>query len=120
MIEKQSTESITPILSLENRVKEANAEVSFKNLSFRDIDVSSEELAKFMALERPNIFYHLAQIPSAPYSMANVNGAVHTLVNNEVGNTRLAWAVRKYCPECHIIKLGSFFANIPVQKIVAY
>ena len=108
LIEKQSTESITPILSLENRVKEANAEVSFKNLSFRDIDVSSEELAKFMALERPNIFYHLAQIPSAPYSMANVNGAVHTLVNNEVGNTRLAWAVRKYCPECHIIKLGSF------------
>ena len=42
LIEKQSTESITPILSLENRVKEANAEVSFKNLSFRDIDVSSE------------------------------------------------------------------------------
>ena len=108
LIKNQGTESVVPIISLKDRVFEANKEDSFKNLSFRTIDVTTSELAKFMANERPNIFYHLAQIPSAPYSMANVDGAVHTLINNEVGNTRLVWAVRKYCPECQIIKLGSF------------
>ncbi len=108
LIKEQGTESVTPILPLKNRVEEANKEKIFQKLSFKDFDVSSDELAKFMAKERPNIFYHLAQIPSAPYSMANVDGAVNTIVNNEIGNTRLAWAVRKYCPECHIIKLGSF------------
>ena len=108
LIKNQGTRSVIPILSLEDRVIEANKEESFKNLSYKSIDVTTPELANFMAHARPDIYYHLAQIPSAPYSMLNVDGSVHTLINNEVGNTRLVWAVRKYCPECHIIKLGSF------------
>ena len=64
-------------------------------------------IENFIAKEKPDIFYHLGQIPSAPYSMKDVDQAVHTISNNEIGNTRVVFALRKYSPDCHLI-IGSF------------
>ena len=47
LIKNQGTESVVPIFSLKDRVFEANKEDSFKNLSFRTIDVTILNLAKF-------------------------------------------------------------------------
>ena len=58
--------------------------------------------------EKPEVVYHLAQQPSSHYSMRGMDEAMYTVRNNEEGNLRLLWLIRKYAPETHLIKLGSF------------
>lgn len=56
---------------------------------------------------RPDAVYHLAEIPSLPYSMLNPQTAKRTLENNLCGTLTLAWTVKDACPDCHIIKIGT-------------
>lgn len=100
--------SITPIAAPEARLAAYRRRFGRENLRFVELDVTTPELDALVAELRPETVYHLAQQASAPYSMAGVDGAVHTLVNNEVGNMRLLWAVRTHAPDAHVIKLGSF------------
>ncbi|BBO82766.1 NAD-dependent dehydratase [Desulfosarcina ovata subsp. sediminis] len=55
----------------------------------------------------PDAVVHYAEQPSAPYSMLNSRAASLTLNNNLNTTMNLIMAVRKYCSECHIIKLGT-------------
>jgi len=55
----------------------------------------------------PECIVHYAEQPSAPFSMLNRRAASLTLNNNLSVTANLIFAVRKYCPEAHIIKLGT-------------
>ena len=55
----------------------------------------------------PDAVIHYAEQPSAPYSMIDENAALLTLTNNLLSTLNIIWAVRKYAPGCHIIKLGT-------------
>ena len=55
----------------------------------------------------PEILFHFAEQPSAPYSMKGRNEAVHTQINNIAGTLNLAFALKAYAPNCHLIKLGT-------------
>jgi len=55
----------------------------------------------------PECIVHYAEQPSAPFSMLNRRTASLTLNNNLSVTANLIFAVRKYCPEAHIIKLGT-------------
>ena len=55
----------------------------------------------------PEIVIHFAEQPSAPYSMKGRNEAVHTQINNIAGTLNLAFALKAYAPNCHLIKLGT-------------
>ena len=55
----------------------------------------------------PETVVHYAEQPSAPYSLINYYYADQTLVNNLRVTNNLVWAVRDYCPDTHIIKLGT-------------
>lgn len=55
----------------------------------------------------PDVVIHYAEQPSAPYSMLNREAAALTLQNNLNVTANLIFAVREYCPEAHIIKLGT-------------
>jgi UDP-sulfoquinovose synthase len=100
--------SITPILDPAARLHAYRRFSGRDNLEFVELDVAGPALDPLLARLRPSVVYHLAQQASAPYSMSGVDEAVHTLVNNEVGNMRVLWAVRAHAPDAHIIKLGSF------------
>lgn len=50
---------------------------------------------------------HYAEQPSAPYSMIGFDEANMTLQNNISVTFNLIWAVKQYCPSCHIVKLGT-------------
>jgi len=108
LVEEAGGNSITPIAGLAARVAAYRSFSGHSNLEFELLDVASPALAELVARRRPEIIYHLAQQASAPYSMGGVEAAVHTLVNNEVGNMRLLWALRDHAPETHLVKLGSF------------
>lgn len=55
----------------------------------------------------PDAIVHYAEQPSAPYSMLNRRSAGLTLKNNLVVTLNLIYAVRKFCPDAHIVKLGT-------------
>ena len=100
--------SITPLAGPAERVAAFARLAGRANLEYVDLDVATPALAELVARLRPAVVYHLAQQASAPYSMAGVDEAVYTLVNNEVGNMRLLWALRSFVPDAHLVKLGSF------------
>jgi len=55
----------------------------------------------------PDAVVHYAEQPSAPYSMLNRRAATLTLSNNLEVTANLIFAVREWCPEAHIVKLGT-------------
>lgn len=55
----------------------------------------------------PETIIHYAEQPSAPYSVMSHAHADFTIVNNLRVTNNLMWAVRDYCSESHIIKLGT-------------
>lgn len=56
---------------------------------------------------QPESLVHYAEQPSAPFSMIGFNEASQTLNNNLNSTLNVIWAVTKFCPNCHIIKLGT-------------
>jgi len=55
----------------------------------------------------PEAVVHYAEQPSAPYSMLNRRAAALTLNNNLSVTANVIYAVREYCPDAHIVKLGT-------------
>ncbi len=55
----------------------------------------------------PETVIHYAEQPSAPYSLINYKYANITLFNNLLVTNNLMFAVRDYCRDTHIIKLGT-------------
>ncbi|UCD79055.1 MAG: NAD-dependent epimerase/dehydratase family protein [Desulfobacterales bacterium] len=55
----------------------------------------------------PDAIVHYAEQPAAPYSMLNRRAALLTLQNNLEVTGNLIFAVRQFCPNAHIVKLGT-------------
>jgi UDP-sulfoquinovose synthase len=55
----------------------------------------------------PNAIVHYAEQPAAPYSMLNRQAATLTLRNNLLVTANVIFAVREFCPDAHIVKLGT-------------
>ncbi|MDA3898373.1 MAG: NAD-dependent epimerase/dehydratase family protein [Desulfobacteraceae bacterium] len=66
-------------------------------------DFVSDVFKKFM----PDTVVHFAEQPAAPYSMLNRKAATLTLQNNLMVTANVIFAVREFCPDAHIIKLGT-------------
>lgn len=56
---------------------------------------------------RPDAIIHYAEQPSAPYSMDSRERAVYTQINNVGGTLNVLFAMRKYCRDAHLVKLGT-------------
>jgi len=56
---------------------------------------------------RPETIVYLGEMPSAPYSMIDVQSAVYTQTNNIIGTLVTLHAMREAVPECHLVKLGT-------------
>jgi len=56
---------------------------------------------------QPEVIIHYAEQPSAPYSMLNRSAATLTIQNNLSVTSNVIFAVRRFVPEAHIIKLGT-------------
>jgi len=69
---------------------------------------------------KPDVIFDFAHIPSAPYSMANVEKCLETWRNNTEGNLRLLWAMKEHSPKSHLIKLGTMgeygTPNVPITE----
>lgn len=56
---------------------------------------------------KPDTIVHYAEQPSAPYSMMNRRASMLTIQNNLTVTANCIFAVREFCPDAHIVKLGT-------------
>jgi len=99
--------SATPIKPMEQRLK-AYEEVSGKMLNFYEGDLTHYDFTELVIKkEKPETIVHLGEIPSAPFSMIDVEHCNYTMVNNIVGTNNILFAIHKHFPDCHLLKLGT-------------
>lgn len=101
------TDSLTPIQALPERV------ARWKNLTGHLIETYIGDiqdygfLAEVMSRFSPDAIVHFGEQRSAPYSMIDREHAVLTQTNNVVGTLNLLYAMKEFCPEAHLVKLGT-------------
>ena len=103
---------------------------SASKLSFRDrwgeLFVStadlrqSESVCAVVSDFRPDAVVHLAECPSAPYSMLSANHSRFVQTNNIGSTLNVLYALRDLAPEAHLLKLGTMgeygAAQLPISE----
>jgi len=75
---------------------------------FRTIDVGEyDQMGHVLETVKPDAIVHLAECPSAPYSMIDANKAMFVMRNNVIGTMSLIYAIKEKSPHSHLIKLGT-------------
>jgi UDP-sulfoquinovose synthase len=100
-------DSVTPILPMPDRMA-AYGQLIGSPLAFYEGDVRSYEFVHDAVRDfAPDAIVHLAEIPSAPFSMIDAGHAVLTQTNNIVGTLNILFAMKAVCPHAHLVKLGT-------------
>jgi UDP-sulfoquinovose synthase len=74
----------------------------------KNIDICNYGKLRDYILEiRPEAIVHLAEIPSAPFSMKSPKDSAFTQQNNIVGSLNVLWAIKEVDPTIHLVKLGT-------------
>jgi UDP-sulfoquinovose synthase len=96
-----------PIRSLPERV------ALWKQLTGRAIEVYVGDaqdygfIAELVSGFSPDAIVHFGEQRSAPFSMVDCEHAVLTQTNNVVGTLNLLHAIHEFCPQAHLVKLGT-------------
>ncbi len=104
---EMGSQSAIPIASMADRLL-AFRENLGQNLRFYKGDLTDYHFV-LNALKsfRPEAIVYLGQMPSAPYSMIDVQHAIFTQTNNVIGNLVTLFAIHETVPDCHLVKLGT-------------
>lgn len=106
-VEEIGSDTATPIKSMSKRLK-AWETTSGKKLGFYKGDLTKTDFTdKVIEKEKPDCIVHLGEIPSAPYSMIDVEHCNYTQMNNIIGTNNILFALKKHVPKCHLLKLGT-------------
>lgn len=114
---------VEPLRSLPNlnqRIK------LWKNQTGREIESFIGDLNNYHFVEetleayRPDAIIHYGEQCAAPYSMIDIDHIVETQVNNIQGTLNVTYAMKKVCPDAHLLKLGTMgeygTPNIEIQE----
>jgi len=106
-VEEIGSHSAIPIRPMEERLaafqENFGRELIFGEGDLRNYDFVLEAFKSF----QPEAIVHLGEMPSAPYSMIDVNHCVFTQTNNLVGTLNIIYAMKAACPQAHLVKLGT-------------
>lgn len=106
-VEGVGSQSAIPLLGMHERVS-AFKKIHGENLSFFEGDLLDYDfLADVIKQTRPDSIVHLAEQPSAPFSMMDRNHAIYSQHNNVEGTLNVLYAMKDLVPECHLVKLGT-------------
>jgi UDP-sulfoquinovose synthase len=99
--------SATPIRDMPERLA-AFEETFGKPLAFYEGDLQDTALVTEICRDfKPEAIVYLGEMPSAPYSMIDIEHAVYTQTNNVMGTLVTLFAMREAVPDCHLVKLGT-------------
>ena len=103
------SDSLTPILSTIGRISYLKQQ--YKNfISQATISLGIDppgHIRSLLGHFKPDAIVHLAEQPSAPWSMQSAHQASMTQYENVIGTLHLLWAMHEECPEAHLVKLGT-------------
>lgn len=101
-------ESLTPISTMENRVKRWR-QLTGKKLFFKRVDVARNYHGLHDVLKklRPDGVVHFAEQRAAPYSMKNTAHKLYTVRNNIMATHNLLAALVDLKLDTHVVHLGS-------------
>jgi len=106
-VAEMGSHSATPIRRMTERIQ-AFRERFGKNLQFIKGDLTDYNFVwNFFRSFQPEAIVHLAEMPSAPYSMVDVHHCNFTHQNNLIGTLNILHAMRDTCPQVHLVKLGT-------------
>jgi len=104
---EEGIEPLLPIPPLHRRVR-LWKEKTGKTIDLKVGDLCNYRFAYQMLEEaKPEAIVHYAEQPSAPYSMQSRSTAVYTQSNNVVGTLNLLFGMQRFCPDAHLVKLGT-------------
>ncbi len=105
-VREVGSQSATPIYSPFERFMALHEE--FPEFSWRIMDLRDyTEVDYVFEKHQPDAIVHLGEIPSAPYSMIDVEHCNETQMNNIVSTNNILFAMRDHVPEAHLVKLGT-------------
>ena len=99
---------MTPVLDMTRRLKAAKAVHGFDIGFLKGTLLEHNDLRKILESFKPEAIVHLAEQPSAPYSMIDREHAVYTQQNNVLGTLNLLFEMKELAPDTHLIKLGCY------------
>lgn len=100
-------EPLNPIAGMTGRV-EAWRALTGRKISWHLADLcDARALDDLVRTYRPDAVVHFAEQPSAPYSMIDQEHCASTFTNNTLGTLNLLWSLKRWAPDCHLVKLGS-------------
>jgi len=106
-VEEMGSHSATPILSMKGRLevlkKQYGDRINFVKGDLLDPKFIDDTIKNF----KPDTIVHLAEQPSAPYSMIDQEHNVYTHQNNVIGTLNLVYSMQRHSPTAHLIKLGT-------------
>ncbi|HEC40844.1 MAG: GDP-L-fucose synthase [Candidatus Lokiarchaeum sp. GC14_75] len=104
---EKGAHTIIPIERMTQRLIAAR-DVLGININFRKIDLlDAPKVREFLEEVKPEAIIHYGEIPSAPYSMADLEHAVRVQENNVLGTLKILWLMKDIVPESCLIKLGT-------------
>jgi UDP-sulfoquinovose synthase len=106
-VAEMKSDSAIPIADLDERLAAFESHFGVRLAMYRGdlTDYSFTRLA--LAEFQPDTVVHLAEMPSAPYSMMDAQHAAFTQHNNVIGSLNLLWAIKEAAPSAHLLKLGT-------------
>lgn len=101
-------ESLTPIVSIEERIKVWNR-VSGNKMRFKYLDIHTDysDLLQLLKDEKPDTVVHFAEQRAAPYSMRDSRRKRYTIDNNLCGTHNLLSAIVESEVDAHVVHLGT-------------
>lgn len=106
-VQEMGSQSATPIRRITERLQAFHdnfgASLDFRKGDLRDYNFV---LNCFRSFE-PDCIVHLAEMPSAPYSMVDAEHCSFTMTNNLIGTINVIYAMKEACPDAHLLKLGT-------------
>ncbi len=106
-VEQVGSWSALPILSMEKRIenlkKEFGDKVKFYKGDLTDPQFTNDIVKNF----QPEGVVHLAEQPSAPFSMIDQQHTIYTQSNNVIGTLNVIYAIKNFVPKAHLVKLGT-------------
>ncbi len=104
---EEDVEALFPVPNLHARAR------TWEKASGCRVSVFIGDLARWEFTEKlfetftPDAVVHYAEQPAAPYSMLRREAAALTLNNNLSVTANVIFAVKQFCPDAHIVKLGT-------------
>ena len=106
-VEEMNSWSAIPILSTKERIENLKNDYGDK-INFQEGDLLNKDFVNDVIKSfQPEAIVHLAEQPSAPFSMIDQDHCVYTQENNVIGNLNLLYAIKNNVPNAHLVKLGT-------------